>query len=195
MKKKFSAGQRVVFNQQYVANRKRTYDAGETGTVIRDQDGDTVGVRMDDGTVTYAFAYRLDAIQEHPFKVGDTVRVKNPTDFGGAWNGPMPVDWVFPSGHIRAIHPERGAGGFLPDQVERVGVHQEQREPATEFRIRKHRTALREVRGIPFASQEAAEQAVSRYTPGSVYEIVEVKVVRTVKVEQEVRVIDYQEAA
>lgn len=65
----------------------------------------------------------------------------------------------------------------------------------TEFRIRKHGTALREVRGIPFATQQEAEQAVSRYPAGSVYEIVEVKVVRTVKVEQEVRVIDYKEAA
>lgn len=195
MSKKFTAGQRVVFNQQYVANRKHTYEAGEKGTVTRDQYANGVNVRMDDGTMTYAFAYRLDAIQEHPFKVGDTVRVKNPAEFGGAWNGPMPVDWVFPSGHIRVIHPQRGAGGFLPDQVERVEVEQEQPEPVTEFRIRKHGTALREVRGIPFDSQEAAEQAVSRYTPGSVYEIVEVKVVRTVKVEQEVRVIDYKEAA
>ncbi|KUZ11505.1 hypothetical protein WI28_16530 [Burkholderia diffusa] len=193
MSKKFSAGQRVVFNQQYVANRKRTYEAGEVGTVTRDQYADGVNLRMDDGTMTYAFAYRLDAVPEQTFKVGDTVSVKNPKDFGGAWNGPMRVDWVFPSGRIRAIHPERGAGGFLPDQVEHV--EPEASAPATEFRIRKHGTALREVRGIPFASQQEAEQAVSRYTPGSVYEIVEVKVVRTVKVEQEVRVIDYKEAA
>ncbi|WP_232448036.1 hypothetical protein [Burkholderia ubonensis] len=80
------------------------------------------------------------------------------------------------------------------DRLERI-EEQPQPEPATEFRIRKHGTALREVRGIPFATQQEAEQAVSRYTPGSVYEIVEVKVVRTVKVEQEVRVIDYKEAA
>ncbi|AOJ66452.1 hypothetical protein WJ32_29235 [Burkholderia ubonensis] len=131
----------------------------------------------------------------HSFKIGDTVRVKNPEDFGGGWNGPMEVDWVFPWGHVRAIHPERGVGGFLPNQVERIDVHQKQPEPTTEFRIRKHGTALREVRGTPFATQQEAEQAVSRYTPGSIYEIVEVKVVRTVKVEQEVRVIDYKEAA
>ncbi|WP_244137256.1 hypothetical protein [Burkholderia pyrrocinia] len=84
---------------------------------------------------------------------------------------------------------------YLPESLERVESEQKQPEPVTEFRIRKHGTALREVRGIPFASQQEAEQAVSRYTPGSIYEIVEVKVVRTVKVEQEVRVIDYKEAA
>ncbi|NTY35795.1 hypothetical protein [Burkholderia diffusa] len=203
MSKKFTAGQRVVFNQQYVANRARTYKAGETGTVIRDQDGGTVGVRMDDGTLTYAFAYRLDEVPEHPFKAGDVVTPNDKEhDMRSFTKGkPYKVREYRPAhdgacGVLYFESDDQGCTGrFRPASYYAPYVEETHPEPASEFRIRKHGTALREVRGIPFESQEAAEQAVSRYTPGSVYEIVEVKVVRTVKVEQEVRVIDYKEAA
>jgi len=66
--------------------------------------------------------------------------------------------------------------------------------PVSDFRIRKH-GARGEIRGTPYATLEAAEQAITRYMPGTVYEIVAVQVVRTVKVEQETRLVDFDCAA
>lgn len=208
MEKKFTAGQRVQFNQKYIANKQKTYDAGAVGTVSRDQHGALVSVNMDDGTTTTAFAYRLDSHTELPkFKEGDSVRITKKYEGDGElywahlmdkYVGREGVVTDAPQGvKYRSIQVsvDGDAWWYLPESLEHVQAEQKQPEPVTEFRIRKHGTALREVRGIPFASQQEAEQAVSRYTPGSVYEIVEVKVVRTVKVEQEVRVIDYKEAA
>ncbi|MUV20869.1 hypothetical protein GNZ25_17800 [Burkholderia thailandensis] len=208
MEKKFTAGQRVQFNQRYIMNKRKTYEPGAMGTVSRDQLGDLVSVNMDDGTTAIVFAHRLDAYTELPaFKVGDTVRITQKyTNVGELyWSGRMDKHVGRRGSVIQEPRPGKyrsiqvsvdgDAWWYLPESLEHVATVQKQPESATEFRIRKHGTALREVRGIPFDSQEAAEQAVSRYTPGSVYEIVEVKVVRTVKVEQEVRVIDYKEAA
>ncbi|WP_063807189.1 hypothetical protein [Burkholderia cepacia] len=203
MEKKFTAGQRVQFNQKYISNRQKTYDAGAVGTVSRDQHGGLVSVNMDDGTTTTVFAYRLDLIVAHPFKVGDLVtpNVHEHDTQGFTQGKPYKVREYRPAAHGACAvlffeQDNYGYGSrFRPASYYERYVEPEVSEPATEFRIRKHGTALREVRGIPFASQQEAEQAVSRYTPGSVYEIVEVKVVRTVKVEQEVRVIDYKEAA
>ncbi|AGK47209.1 hypothetical protein BTI_1573 [Burkholderia thailandensis MSMB121] len=208
MEKKFMAGQRVKFNQRYVAYRRGTYEQGAMGTVARDQLGSLVSVNMDDGTTTAVFAQRLDLIAGHSFKVGDSARItckhtgKDGEELHWAAN---PMDrYIGRIGKVTALRTgwravqvsvDGDAWWYLPESLEHVANVRTQPEPATEFRIRKHGTALREVRGIPFASQQEAEQAVSRYTPGSVYEIVEVKVVRTVKVEQEVRVIDYKEAA
>lgn len=208
MEKKFTAGQRVKFNQRYVANKRKTYERGSMGTVARDQLGVLVSVNMDDGTTTTVFAYRLDSYTEIPeFKVGDTVRITQKYTNGGElywaelmdkYVGREGVVIGTPQGSEHRtiqVSVDDDAWWYLPESLEHVKAEQKQPEPASEFRIRKHGTALREVRGTPFVSQEAAEQAVSRYTPGSVYEIVEVKVIRTVKVEQEVRVIDYKEAA
>lgn len=146
-------------------------------------------------------AIKYERIEEHPFKAGDLVTPnENEHDAKSFTRGkPYKVREYRPasSGKCAVIYfesdNEGDANRFRPASY--YDHYQEQPESVTEFRIRKHGTALREVRGIPFATQQEAEQAVSRYTPGSVYEIVEVKVVRTVKVEQEVRVIDYKEAA
>ncbi|MGY6237045.1 hypothetical protein ACW910_05870 (plasmid) [Burkholderia ambifaria] len=133
-------------------------------------------------------------------KAGDKLRIVydgfHPSE---NWGKGVVVEFVESLGGAPAAYRVKTHDGIVgiidADRLETIAAEQAQPEPASEFRIRKHGTALREVRGIPFESQEAAEQAVSRYTPGGVYEIVEVKVVRTVKVEQEVRVIDFKEAA
>lgn len=208
MEKKFTAGQRVKFNQQYIANKRKTYEPGAMGTVSRDQHGNLVHVNMDDGTTVTVFAHRLDSYTERPeFKAGDTVCITQKYTNGDElyWSARMDrhvgrkgiVIQESRPGKYRAIKVsvDGDAWWYLPESLEHVATVPTQPEPVSEFRIRKHGTALREVRGIPFATQQEAEQAVSRYTPGSVYEIVEVKVVRTVKVEQEVRVIDFKEAA
>ncbi|MDN7427787.1 hypothetical protein [Burkholderia sp. AU45388] len=148
-------------------------------------------------------ASKYELVEEPMFKAGDLVTPnEQENDTRSFTRGkPYKVREYRPAydGACGVLHFESDdqgyTGRFRPASYYERYVEPEASEPATEFRIRKHGTALREVRGIPFDSQEAAEQAVSRYTPGSVYEIVEVKVVRTVKVEQEVRVIDYKEAA
>lgn len=203
MSKKVTVGQRVKFNQPYSNDIK----VGDVGTV-REVDNDHVGIDMETGRragrVAYCYAHRLDSVSDVPkFKVGDLVtpngRESDTTSFTAG--KPYKVtDYAYERrGIVATVFLEADDKGcqsrFRPASYYDHYVEQKQPEPMTEFRIRKHGTALREVRGIPFDSQEAAEQAVSRYTPGSVYEIVEVKVVRTVKVEQEVRVIDYKEAA
>ncbi|KVF22777.1 hypothetical protein [Burkholderia cepacia] len=204
MSKQFTVGQRVKFNQPYAAIK-----VGDEGTI--DAVGDRhVHVKMETGRragqVAVCYPYRVDAIKPEPkFKVGDKVR--NVSD-GGMKDYGLQVGKVYTVAAVRDnFEAFRSCSGerYSIQLAELLGGcsthhrHEYQyelvEEPASEFRIRKHGTALREVRGIPFASQAEAEQAVSRYTPGSVYEIVEVKVVRTVKVEQEVRVIDYKEAA
>lgn len=148
-------------------------------------------------------ASKYELLEEPKFKTGDLVTPNEQEhDTRSFTRGkPYKVREYQPThdGACDVLHFESDdqgyTGRFRPASFYERYVEPEASEPASEFRIRKHGTALREVRGIPFDSQEAAEQAVSRYTPGSVYEIVEVKVVRTVKVEQEVRVIDYKEAA
>ncbi|KVQ06863.1 hypothetical protein [Burkholderia ubonensis] len=173
-----------------------TFNAGEAYAV--DFDGDT---SMD----AYYLPESLEPIEEPRFKVGDKVR--NVSDTGMKDYG-LKVGEVYTVAKVRDNFTSFGriCGDRhciqLAELLDACSTHHRYEsqyelveEPATEFRIRKHGTALREVRGTPFATQQEAEQAVSRYTPGSVYEIVEVKVVRTVKVEQEVRVIDYKEAA
>ncbi|MCA8314725.1 hypothetical protein LGN43_10570 [Burkholderia multivorans] len=146
-------------------------------------------------------ANKYERIEDHPFKAGDLVTPNEQEhDTEGFTKGkPYKVREYRPDTafEVAAIYFESdnygNPGRFRPASY--YEHYKEQPEPVAEFRIRKHGTTLRELRGTSYATQGEAEQAVSRYTPGSVYEIVEVKVVRTVKVEQEVRVTDYKEAA
>jgi hypothetical protein len=172
-----------------------------------DYKGDPI-MQGETGTENYGFRLgHFELVEKSsPFKKGDIVRITKKYTGNDElfWADYLMDKYIGREGVVtkerhsvksRAIQVsvDGDAWWYLPESLEQVVAKQP--EPASEFRIRKHGTALREVRGTPFASQEAAEQAVSRYTPGSVYEIVEVKVVRTVRVEQEVRVIDYKEAA
>lgn len=204
MSKQFTVGQRVKFNQRYAA-----IQVGDEGTIVF-TDAKYVHVKMETGIragqVSVCYPFRVDAIRPEPkFKVGDKVR--NVSDNGMKGYG-LKVGAQYTVAAVRdnfeafEAHYGERYSVQLAELLAECALHHRHEsqyelvaEPTTEFRIRKHGTALREVRGIPFATQKEAEQAVSRYTPGSVYEIVEVKVVRTVKVEQEVRVIDYKEAA
>ena len=166
-----------------------------------DYKGDPI-MRGETGTEDYGFRLSHFELVEKAdsIKSGDKLRIVY-DGFQPArnWGKGVVVEFIESLGGSPAVYRVKTHDGIVgiidADRLETMAAEQKQPEPASEFRIRKHGTALREVRGIPFDSQEAAEQAVSRYTPGSVYEIVEVKVVRTVKVEQEVRVIDYKEAA
>lgn len=54
------------------------------------------------------------------FKKGDSVRLKQQGCFGGAWDGPMDVDYVSPEGAIVTFHAINGRGGFDKSVLELV---------------------------------------------------------------------------
>ncbi|WP_080415424.1 hypothetical protein [Burkholderia ubonensis] len=205
MDKKFQVGQKVkcIDNGNTTTGPAAGLVVGHVYTVVNVRAGGDVYLKEVKHPVTgWWLASRFEVAEVHPFTAGDLVTPNDrERDKAFTQGKPYKVRRYTPRefGHCAVIHFESDDGGntgrFRPADFYVPYVARPQPEPTTEFRIRKHGTALREVRGTPFATQQEAEQAVSRYTPGSVYEIVEVKVVRTVKVEQEVRVIDYKEAA
>lgn len=209
---KFSIKDRVALNQPY-----GQHAAGTIGTVIGSEpnachnecEGDLVHVRTDTGDEFEAFAYRFDHASAKPeavperrkLKTGDVVIATRAT-----------TDITEGKEYVATSNEDDYGFVFVRDDVGdhngllkgheftfvRTGETSEVSASAAtgvrDFRIRKH-GARGEIRGTSYATLADAESAIGRYMPGNVYEIVEVQVVRTVKVEQEVRVVDYKEAA
>ncbi|QIX19546.1 hypothetical protein FOB32_17180 [Burkholderia multivorans] len=199
----FKVGDAVRITKKYEGARELIWSPlmdkyiGREGVVTVASDGRYRSIRVAvDGDEWWYLPESLEHISaDHPFKAGDKLRITydgfKPAD---VWGKGLVVECIeYKGARFVRVRAHNGTVGLIErSRLEKV---EEQPEPVAEFRIRKHGTTLRELRGTSYATQEEAEQAVSRYTPGSVYEIVEVKVVRTVKVEQEVRVTDYKEAA
>jgi hypothetical protein len=201
----YSAGDAVMLNMDYgrfaAATRGVVITTEPNGRHQQERDGDLVYVKTNGGAEFAAFAYRLDPAPVQPeavperrkLKAGDVVRTNSSTLYITAGKEyTVSRDEVAGQGVCISDNNDNDNGLLYGHEFTLVRAVED--APVGDFRIRKH-GARGEIRGTSYTSLQEAETAIARYMPGTIYEIVEVQVVRTVKVEQDVRVVDYKQAA
>ncbi|MFM2472391.1 hypothetical protein [Burkholderia cenocepacia] len=149
-----------------------------TGKSYNFNAGTAYVVEFPNGNAFYFLPESLEAAPyvETAFKVGDTVRLKDQSKFGGSWGGPMVVERVNKHGTVFAYNATAFAGtqgGFNPDDLEHV--------PASAYKVC---AIIPKARPWPetYASLEEAREAIIKTgRRGVSYEIFPYTVAETVR--------------
>lgn len=136
-KQEFKAGDRIEFTEDYSRvplGAEGTVTSVKATTLGDEGESQLVTVDLDRGDTAAAFNGRMKLLVESPFKIGDTVSLKDQGEYQGAWSGPMTVTDVYPSGSFGARHPIRGVGAFCGQHLEAYVEPEQEAKPVT-FRI------------------------------------------------------------
>ncbi|MGU2416007.1 hypothetical protein [Burkholderia cenocepacia] len=192
MSKQFKAGDRmrITYDGLYPSSR---WGKGKEVQAVDAQPGDKyVRVKAHDGCIGLIRADRMEKVEpvlvagephvETAFKVGDTVRLKDQSKFGGGWGGPMGVQKVNNFGTVFAYNATAFGGtlgGFNPDDLEHVPQAATYKVSAT---VQTARGAVSRQMPETYPSIEAAREAIiKRGKRGVLYEIFPYTVAETVR--------------